>query len=58
MKDELERIAKETVLVISDTIPEFGDYGRRAVYGMNSFRPLEHWVCGFESHSMHGFLCR
>lgn len=31
MNDELERIAKEAVVVISDTILEFVDYGCRAV---------------------------
>jgi hypothetical protein len=28
-----------------------------AVWGMNSFRPLEHWGRGFEFHSRHGCLC-
>jgi hypothetical protein len=33
------------------------DFSGLAVWGMNRFRPLEHWDHGFESHSRHGCLC-
>jgi hypothetical protein len=32
------------------------DHSGRAVWGINSLRPLERWGCGFESHSRNGGL--
>jgi hypothetical protein len=32
------------------------DHSGRAVHGMRSLRPLEHWNLWFESHSRHGCL--
>jgi hypothetical protein len=32
------------------------DHSDRAVKGMNRLRPLEHWDCGFKSHSRHECL--
>jgi hypothetical protein len=42
---------------INVPISVFADHRGRAVRGMNCPRPLEHWNCGFESHSRHGCLC-
>jgi hypothetical protein len=36
---------------------DFADHSGRAVGGINSLRPLEHWDRGFESHSRNRCLC-
>jgi hypothetical protein len=37
--------------------PLTADHSGRAVYVMKCLRQLEHWDCGFESHSRNERLC-
>jgi hypothetical protein len=55
-------ITKTCWLMVSTEITavyfeKYADHSGRAVCGMTCLRSLEHWDCGFESHSNNGCLC-